>query len=525
MVSVVIPEIKDVPIAHVAIAAVLTATLAYKVLVPSNKQKKTASGIQVRKPHRLPTSQLILGDIPEIAKNAKRFNDWIYENCVRFNGEPWIRRIPMAPDVMFISTPELIEDVTKTQNDVFRKKEFNHELFYDLIGDSFFSQDGEEWHRQRKIASRFFSQRMLRDYATGVINKHAAVMFEVMEKARVDQTPVDMTRLAYDFTLETFAEMGFGLCINGIGSSETHPLQKGMDESMAHILRRVQSLPWVWKLQRFLNIGEEKKYRKVNLALKEFVSELVTQSMVQSSHKKREEAATLVDLFIESMQDGESDITPELIRNLGVSFVLGGRDTTADTLNWFLYEILSHPQVEANVRAELCEKVPELMEGKISALTMEQAFELTYLEAVIRETLRLHPVIPLNGRCAVKDTVLVDGTFVPKGTNITLASYALSRMESVWGPDAAEFNPGRWLNSQTGEMVAYSSFKAFSFHAGPRICIGMNLAMLELRLVISVLLSRFNLKMEPNDGQYRFSATLSLKNPLILHVSPAPAKP
>jgi cytochrome P450 len=286
---------------------------------------------------------------------------------------------------------------------------------------------------------------------------------------------------------------------------------------------RVQTPAWIWKLQQFLDIGGERKYRQVTREIRRIVSDMVHKSLLQSQYKgPRSQPTNIVELYIQAMQDDPTDVAtqlpPKTLRDIGIMFVFGGCDATADTFSWLLLMLSRHPRVEQRLREDLWDKVPELMRGEKKALTMDQTQALTYLDAVIKETLRFYPPGPLSMRQAERDTHLVDGTFIPKGSTVGMLPYVMGRLESIWGDDALEFKPERFIDATTGKPRVVSPFEFFSFHAGPRVCIGKHFAMLQMKLLIATLLSRFRLDVLPNDGSYKIAATLVPKNPVTARI-------
>ncbi|RLN93619.1 hypothetical protein BBJ28_00017397 [Nothophytophthora sp. Chile5] len=144
---------------------------------------------------------------------------------------------------------------------------------------------------------------------------------------------------------------------------------------------------------------------------------------------------------------------------------------------------------------------------------------LPYLEATIRELLRLLPPVPFTPKRCIRDTVFPDGTFVPAGTDVGLAYLTTARLTSVWGPDAASFVPERFLDPETGKLLEKLPTKLTAFNPGPRVCVGRNLAMLELKTVVACLLGRFRVIEEPGQTIVTgTSITYSMKNPLMVSV-------
>jgi cytochrome P450 len=144
-----------------------------------------------------------------------------------------------------------------------------------------------------------------------------------------------------------------------------------------------------------------------------------------------------------------------------------------------------------------------------------------YTEAALREALRLYPSAPFNARDAVEDAVLSDGTFVPAGARVGLPLFGMARMPSIWGPDAAQFNPVRWIDETTGKLINVSEFQFLTFHAGPHRCLGRHLAMMEMKVAVAQLLSRFHVRVVPGQKvTYEMSLTLTMKDPFMVEIVP-----
>ncbi|GAB4844393.1 hypothetical protein Ancab_037757 [Ancistrocladus abbreviatus] len=109
-------------------------------------------------------------------------------------------------------------------------------------------------------------------------------------------------------------------------------------------------------------------------------------------------------------------------------------------------------------------------------ITDETMDKMHYLHAALTETLRLYPGVPVDGRAAETDDILPDGYRVKKGDNVYYLSFTMGRMPYIWGDDAEEFRPERWLGDY-GVFQPESPFKFVAFHAGPRICLGKRLCL------------------------------------------------
>ncbi|RLN48131.1 hypothetical protein BBJ28_00025193, partial [Nothophytophthora sp. Chile5] len=156
-----------------------------------------------------------------------------------------------------------------------------------------------------------------------------------------------------------------------------------------------------------------------------------------------------------------------------------------------------HPDVEQKLRAELLSKLPKLGTDMQFVPSVQDLQDLTYLDATIYELMRLFPPGPLVHAHCKRDTILSDGTFLPAGTDVGLSVYTAGRIPSVCGPDAALFKPERFIDPETGELISFSSTKLYVFSAGPRACPGQQLAIMQLKTVLSCVLSRFHLQELP----------------------------
>jgi cytochrome P450 len=174
-----------------------------------------------------------------------------------------------------------------------------------------------------------------------------------------------------------------------------------------------------------------------------------------------------------------------------LNFVIAGRDTTAQALSWALYRLSRAPAAEAALLREARSVLgPGIAApgGVAAAASYEAIKRLRYARAVLLETLRLHPSVPKNVKFAVRDDFLPGGPVVPAGAGVLWVPWAMGRRADLWGPDAADFRPERWLAAGGGAppQEAYPAF-----HAGPRACLGREMALLEGSYALAALLARY----------------------------------
>lgn len=486
-----------------------------------------------RLPHRLASALPIIGDTRLMLKNAPVVYEWLTEICTQLNGEPVELRALGRRPMIVLTSPSAFEDVLKTQFDAFPKGSVVCETLRDLLGHGIFAVDHAQWVRQRKIAANLFTMRALRDSMSLTIQTHTRTLHSVLLRAASDNesSSIDLFQVFNRFTMEAFAEIGFGIQMNCLERGEDHELQRAFDETQRLIRRRFVRPSWFWKTQRLLGVGAEQQLKKNLAVLNDTVLGIVGQALEQRASSAQSEStadpserppkATLVSLFLDHSQSLSNNAEDAaILRDMVINFLLAGRDTTAQTLSWLVYRLSQHPEVTEKIRREIQAAIPELDNGAVLSASMQQVEELVYLEAALKETLRLHPPVAMMNKIVARDTVLSDGTFIPAQSMVSLFSYGMARMESVWGPDACEFKPERWIDLSTGKLRTVSAFQFPSFNAGPRVCLGVNLAMLEMKLVVSSLLSHFHVRVLPDQHvTYAVSVTLPMKHGLQAAIS------
>lgn len=162
-----------------------------------------------------------------------------------------------------------------------------------------------------------------------------------------------------------------------------------------------------------------------------------------------------------------------VIKDEILNIMIAGRDTTATTLTFLVYFLGEHPEVFERLREEVLASV-----GPSAAPTYDDVRDMKYLRAVINETLRLFPAVPFDIRETTQDTTWpsTDPTqkpiYVPAGTTTSYSVFVMHRRTDLWGPDALEFDPDRFLDERQKKYLSKNPFIFAPFNAGPRICLG-----------------------------------------------------
>ncbi|XP_056693522.1 cytochrome P450 704C1 isoform X3 [Spinacia oleracea] len=234
----------------------------------------------------------------------------------------------------------------------------------------------------------------------------------------------------------------------------------------------------------------------------------------------------ILSRFIEASKKEPDQMTDQYLRDIILNFMIAGKDSTANTVSWFIYMLCKNPLIQEKIFQEVKEYIIDTddeinIDDFVDRISDEILDKMHYLHSALTETLRLYPGVPVDGRTTQEDDVLPDGYKVKKGETVNYLAYTMGRMPYIWGDDADEFRPERWLD-QNGVFQQESPFKFIAFHAGPRICLGKDFAYRQMKIVSIALLRlfRFRLGDETRKVTYRTMFTLHVDGGL--HVQALP---
>eukprot|EP00659_Diplonema_papillatum_P021890 gene21890-33629_t len=309
---------------------------------------------------------------------------------------------------------------------------------------------------------------------------------------------VDLQSYFFRYTMDAIGHIAFG---EQLGNLEFGKDEFGNAFDQAHtemITCMKKSVPmWLFAglfpdavsmlMLRFFDaycLPAQKAFQKQIAILDKYCYAIIARRRKEYEERtSKTEKPDLLGYFVAAEDDdGRRLYSDKDLRDVIMSFMLAGRDTTACTLSWLFFEI-SLPENESILEALLSE-VDTVLSG--TPPTYDSLQDLPYLRGVVWETLRLHPVVPLTVSHSQRPDTLPDGTEVPVGTTISVQSYTMGRDKDRWGDDADEFRPERWIPFKQPSPYEFPQFKA-----GPRICLGKDMALYEASIVTIIVLQSF----------------------------------
>ncbi|XP_045446641.1 cytochrome P450 4X1-like [Melitaea cinxia] len=216
---------------------------------------------------------------------------------------------------------------------------------------------------------------------------------------------------------------------------------------------------------------------------------LIDEQNKDGEHFDNQTIKTFLELLIENSNDTDKGYTDEELREETLALATAGSDTSAVGTCFAILLLSQHMDVQDKIYRE----IQEVLGDTDKTLEAEDLMKFNYLRAVIKETLRLYPPVPITVRYLKKDLELPTGITLPEGSNVVTSIWSIHRNPRHWGDDANVFNPDRFL---PGKAPQPNAFMPFSY--GPRSCPGYQYAMFSMSTTLINLLRRYRIKPASN---------------------------
>ncbi|KAF9193536.1 hypothetical protein BGZ51_003091 [Haplosporangium sp. Z 767] len=470
----------------------------------------------------------LLGNLPELFKHRDDLLQMLHESFQK-HGDILSFTVPIFGRAIVINRPEFMEYILKTNFENFVKGPVFRSQLTDILGCGIFVSDGPEWRFHRKTASNIFTTKLYRNLVQGAFKASAHDFSQVLDTHIQVKKPVDLQAQFLKLTMDAFGKLTFGIEFRSLAEQGPNEFGDAFDFLTSAADARISNP--LWPITDRLIPGRWRKHWGCIHTLDRYAAMAVADRRAETPEERTKRPRDLLDHFINYRDEDGTMLTDRELRDVFVNFMIAGRDTTAQGLTWQFYSLMANPRVMKT----MVQEIDIVLQGSEEKITYEVLMnELPYVKAVLHETLRLYPPVPKNVKQAVDDDVLPDGTRIYKGEYIGYSNWCLGRNKSVWGVDAEQFVPERWLTqreeqqvqgvSPFGKFKAESQFKFVSFNAGPRLCLGQTFALLESMVTTCILLQRYEFRLVPHHPvpAVKASVTLPMKKPLMTIVTKRP---
>lgn len=345
--------------------------------------------------------------------------------------------------------------------------------------------EDEEWKRIRTLLSPTFTSGKLKEMFP-IISHYGDLLVSNLRKEAEKGKPVTMKDIFGAYSMDVITSTAFGVNVDSLNNPQDPFVENSRKllkfSFFSPFFLSIIFFPFLTPILEVLNITLFPK-SVVNFFTRSI--KRMKESRLKDTQKHR---VDLLQLMINSQNSKEMDahkgLSNEELVAQGVIFIFAGYETTSSSLSLLVYELATHPDVQQKLQEEIDATFPNKVPPTYDGLA-----QMEYLDMVVNESLRIFPVTPRLERSCKKD-VEIHGVFVPKGTVMMVPIFALHRAPELW-PEPEEFRPERFSKKNKDTINPYTYLP---FGTGPRNCIGMRFALMNMKLALVRVLQNFSFK-------------------------------
>ncbi|KAJ7668936.1 cytochrome P450 [Mycena rosella] len=437
-----------------------------------------------------------------------------------FGGMYKIKGALFHPDIIIATDDAAVHHIF-ANSDLYVKSPVFRPLIMNILGKGVIWAEGKDWHRQRKVLSPAFSPESVKEMVPAIYE--CAERLErnlsnlILDSSSKDGKTLNIVHYISACTLDIIGMVGLSHSFSA-QSTEADPnsdaaqIRNSWDDLVDMGLRPlaflapliVRAIPAVTRVPLPLPHSQGAVKRIVDRIGQKILDRERGESKAESSTQEETAPITrsrdIISLLLHAKQPGNDAhgalTDTQILDNVFRLFLdclyncsMAGHETTATTLTFTLWDLARQPAIQDRLRAEV------LSHGR--DLSYDNIQKLEFLDAVLKEGLRLHPVTAQTERVPLQDHVIplstpVDGIGVTlrikKGQVIHIPFVSLNTSPHAWGPTASVFNPSRWLEESDPASRPHGWNGLLSFSDGPRNCMGWKLAVLEMKIILATLI-------------------------------------
>jgi len=397
-----------------------------------------------------------------------------------------VYRLDFGPRrVVVLGDADAINAALRDRPDGFRRWREILEITAEIGHVGVFAAEGEDWRRMRRLAVTALNGNHLQRYFE-IVSTCTGRLHRKLRAAADDGRALEIGNVLSSFTVDVTSALAFGHDLNTLERGDG-----GLQEHLHrvfHMTNRRIFMPFAyWRHFKLpADRALDRSVAKIEAAVRTFIDD--TRRRIAARPELREAPENFLESMI-AAQDTDGTFSDEEVMGNVNTLLLAGEDTTSHSMAWTIWWLARRPEIQARCAEEAREVL-----GEQPYATGYGAVEgLRYGEAVLRESMRLTPVVPVSGLEPLADTEIA-GTEIPVGTRVLLL-HRLAGLREV--ERAEEFKPGRWLEDEE-ELPVPDQRSFLTFGAGPRFCPGRNLAFLEAKTALGMIARNFEIELDPS---------------------------
>lgn len=384
-------------------------------------------------------------------------------------------------------------------------KALSYKFLSSWLKNGLITSDGEIWHRHRKLLTPSFHFKILEN-SMNIMDKNSKILVEQL-KSQIGKTSFNIQLFIEKCSLDIISESAMGVETNSqISDNNTylHAVKSVTEISVSRIFKLWLQPEFLFRLSSYSKKFEksleimESVSKNVIASKRKELDDSVSENSLSDADKSKNKKQRIP--FLNWMLT-ESNFTDEEIHSEVMSFLFAGHDTTTSAVSFCIYQLSKYPVVQDKTYQEIMKVLPD--DNRCPSI--QDLYNLRYMEKVIKETFRLYPPVPMIGRTVHEETHLPSGNKLPANTQVNIFIYLMHRNPKIF-KEPEKFIPERF------DEEHYHPFTYIPFSAGPRNCIGQKLAMLEIKIVIATLLRSYQLLPANDDKSLTLTTELILRS-------------
>ncbi|XP_055694693.1 cytochrome P450 4d2-like [Lutzomyia longipalpis] len=451
-----------------------------------------------------------------ILKKPTDFFDLLQEG-VRHFGD--VSRVWVL-NMLFISItdPEYVEPILNSSTHISKAQDYS--FLQPWLGDGLLLTTGKKWHIRRKIITPAFHFKILDNFVK-IFDKQARIF--VKKLGQFDPgSSVDVYPLVSLLTFDVICESAMGTSVD-VQLNKNSEYVEGVQEITNILHKRMYNaflrFKFFFRLSRS-GIRERKIVKTLNKWTEKLIEKrredllrdnIATKKIHGDTAIGEKDKMVLLDVLLQATVDGQT-LVNEDIREEVSTFMFAGHDTTTSGIAFLLYNIALYPDVQEKIVDEIRYILGMNPNKDISLGDLKN---LSYLECVIKESLRLFPPVPMIGRYFEEDTQLKD-IKIPAKSTVIIGAFFMGRNATLF-PEPNAFKPERFVEDET--TMKKNPYSYIPFSAGPRNCIGQKFALMEMKTIVVRILQSFRISVDSTYDKPRLVAAIVLrpKNGILLN--------
>ncbi|OCH89199.1 PAH-inducible cytochrome P450 monooxygenase PC-PAH 1 [Obba rivulosa] len=459
-----------------------------------------------------------------------------YQDQVGDHDFPWIKEYGTVwrtkgcwgQDILYVADPKALQHIFHKSGYHYPKSIEARQLTRQLAGEGILFAEGVDHARNRKIMNPAFTAAQLRTFVP--LFRRSAVKLSGKWKDQLrsatseSERTVNVISWLARTTMDVIGEAAFDYQCGALDDAKNEVMEAYRNMFSDSFLFPPKATilfrsfwkfipPRILRFVEYLPTRESIRFRRTLRVVSRLSAKLIAEKTEACLAGKAENKRDIMSILVKAnaSEDPRTRLSNTEMTSQMASFLLAGHDTTASSLTWLFWELAKHPEWQDKLREEIAAIRDRVTARGDTDFSVADYDAMSNVVAAMKETMRLHPIVHTLARVAGREDVIplsqpvtsttgeiVTEIPVSDGQDILISVCGYNRLKEVWGEDADEFNPSRFLQTKEGQLTVGVFANIMSFSGGLRGCIGWRFAILEMQAILVELLENFEFSI-PDD--------------------------